>query len=133
MGQNESTVDQYAFQPADLDNPKPDRLEVDSIGALVREWTECSAAKSTNVSSSSRSFQLAQYVGGFANGAPLLFGFRVEVSQSRPEAKGSVGDGQGQRDLQPAMLQIQQQFIPALFAFSIAILESSAVAYWHRP
>ena len=51
----------------------------------------------------------------------MLAGLAVDLAQRLPEAERAVADGQLGASLQAPTLEVEQQLLPALCAFSIAI------------
>ena len=64
---------------------------------------------------------LVEHVGRLVNPAALLACLREDLAKSRPEAQCTVADRDLRSRRQAALLQVQQQLAPALFAFAVAI------------
>jgi len=67
---------------------------------------------------------LVEHIGRFVNPAPLRLGRRADLSESGPEAKGSVTDGELWRLRESPLLEVEQEFLPALLAHTNAFDDS---------
>jgi len=65
-----------------------------------------------------------QYVGGLVNPTPLVPGVRKDLLDGLPKAERAVADRQVGRDLEPALLDVDEEFAPALCALPHPGLEA---------
>src|SRR3954451_24634149 len=71
-----------------------------------------------------RQRDLVQYVGGLVNPAPLMPSARKDLLDPLPEAERTVADREVRRDLEPPLLNVDQELTPALRALAYASLEA---------
>src|SRR4029077_15850609 len=71
-----------------------------------------------------RDGNLVQHVGGLMNPAPLVPGARKDLLDPLPEAERTVADREVRRDLEPPLLDVDQELTPALRALAYASLEA---------
>ena len=64
---------------------------------------------------------LVQNVGRLVNPAALLTSLWEHFADRRPEAQSTVANGNLRRQLQAALLEVDQQLAPALLAFAVAV------------
>src|SRR5882762_2353977 len=65
-----------------------------------------------------------QHVGGLVNPTPLVPGTRKDLLDGLPEAERAVADRQVGRDLEPTLLDVDEEFAPALCALPHSGLET---------
>src|SRR2546423_1413559 len=63
-----------------------------------------------------REGNFVQHVGGLVNPTPLVPGARKNLLDGLPEAERAVADRQVGRDLEPTLLDVDEEFSPALCA-----------------
>lgn len=67
---------------------------------------------------------LVDDVGGLVHPAPLLPGRRIDLAEGGPEAERAIADGEFRRLREPPLLEIKEQFLPALPASTDAVDDS---------
>src|SRR5207247_3333293 len=92
-----------------------------------------------------REGNFVQHVGSLVNPTPLVPGTRKDLLDCFPEAERAVADREVGRDLEPTLLDVDEEFTPALCALAHPGLEAdqlllalggsrrSAPAYTRRP
>jgi hypothetical protein len=65
-----------------------------------------------------------QHVGGLVNPTPLVPGDREGLLDCLPEAERAITDREVRRDLEPTLLDVDEELAPALRTFSNANLEA---------
>jgi len=70
---------------------------------------------------------LVEHVDRLVHPAPLLASLAIDFTQRPPKSQGAVADGQLGADLQTAAFEVEQQFAPALRAFTITVDQSDDV------
>src|SRR6516225_6599067 len=71
-----------------------------------------------------REGNFVQHVGGLVNPTPLVPGARKDLLNGLPEAERAVADRQVGRDLEPTLLDVDEEFTPALCALPHPGLEA---------
>src|SRR5436305_10435655 len=71
-----------------------------------------------------REGNFVQHVGGLVNPTPLVPGARKNLLDGLPEAERAVADRQVGRDLEPTLLDVDEEFSPALCALPHPGLEA---------
>lgn len=71
--------------------------------------------------------QFIEHVGGFVDPAALLARRGKHLLHRPPEVHGAVADGYVRIDRESTRLDVQEQFLPVLFAFAKAVLNRSAI------
>src|SRR3954466_6990290 len=71
-----------------------------------------------------REGNLVQHVGGLVNPTPLVPGDWKDLLNRLPEAERSIADREIGRDLKPTLLDVDEQFTPALRALAYPGLEA---------
>src|ERR1700737_465566 len=71
-----------------------------------------------------REGNFVQHVGGLVNPTPLVPGTRKDLLDCLPEAERAVADREVGRDLEPTLLDVDEEFTPALCALAHPGLEA---------
>src|SRR5215210_7518866 len=71
-----------------------------------------------------REGDLVQYVGGLVNPTPLVPGARKDLLDRLPEAERAIADREVRGDLEPTLLDVDEEFTPALRALAGPGLEA---------
>src|SRR5579863_8817069 len=71
-----------------------------------------------------REGNLVQHVGGLVNPTALVPGARKDLLDRLPEAERAVADRDVRRDLEPPLLDVNEEFTPALRALADSSLEA---------
>ena len=71
-----------------------------------------------------RACDLVQDIGSLVDPTPLVPGARKDFLDRLPEAERTIADGKVRRDLEPTLLDVDEEFTPALCAFADSDLEA---------
>jgi hypothetical protein len=81
-----------------------------------------------------REGNLVQDVGGLVNPTALVPGARKDLLDCLPEAERTITDREVRRDLEPTLLDVDEELTPALRALAYPSLEADEflLALWRR-
>src|SRR3979411_21512 len=81
-----------------------------------------------------REGDFVQHVGGLVNPTPLVPGARKDLLDRLPEAERTITDREVRRDLEPTLLDVDEELTPALRALAYPSLEADEflLALWRR-